>query len=134
MTTPFSKAFTRKEKHLHLNFLARELWQEVKQLKLAKGNYLWGVSFHPRHKTPQVVSFSFKNKEELYDILISEGIEVYCIVSLESTILENDMEPLFEGCWYYSLGTSFGKENGLLNKSTQKQTLLQFAQPATKVA
>lgn len=134
MTTPFSKAFTRKEKHLHLNFLARQFWNEVKNQKLTKGHHLWGISFHPKHQTPQVIYKSFKNKEELYNELIGEGVEVYCIVSSESTILETEEQILPSSCYYYSIGTSFGKENGIFHKETSKQTLLQFAQPLSKVA
>lgn len=133
INTPFSKGMGRDAQHEFLNNLAKSFWLLIKKQPLPAGyHYIWGVAFHPKYGTPTVVYKAFlphlNSKMEIYDYLVSEGVEVYCLISLVSTVLETP-ETILDGPWYYSVGTSFGQETGIWNGPSGVKNILKFSQP-----
>lgn len=137
---PFDNQLSRFEKHLLLNKMAKEIFESVSKVNKIEGHIVLGISFHPKYIDPQPVMKDvsntdnpIKDKKAIYDFIVEEGLEVFCVISSKYLILEDYFSKKQNGI-YYAFGTSFGQERGIWNEETQNKLVLTFSQPTKQSA
>lgn len=127
---PFQKNLSRKGTHDKLNDLSKLIWETLKTQNDLKGQLCVGISFNPINRTPNPLTFHFTNLDELYSLLIQNGVEVYCVVSTSQPLSENLPHPLKENELYFSYGTSFGLISGIYDRKKKTESIFRFSQPS----